>query len=154
MRALERHDIWPRRTPYAVAGAVVALELGLASAGLMLGPEVGVGTTGWIVTAIGAALFTAFALYSLVLLRSRPGTPCGCGPGDRGVDKLVAGRAIALAATSWAVVIWRPALADPGFTAWEAAVVLEAALAFAVLTFVVPSALSRPTEATPREPAL
>lgn len=139
--ALATHG-WPAASRRPVAWTVIALEGGLGGAGVWLAGREPAGADGLLPAAFGV-LFVLFGVYTLMLLRRRPGVPCGCGLGGP-VSRVVVGRAFLLAAVAAVLVGARDTANSIELTGWQAAVVIEAAIAFSLLLLLLPEARGAP----------
>jgi hypothetical protein len=139
-----RADIAAQRLlpPSAVAAAVTLVELVLGGGLCLIAVGVVDGDalrrTGPL---LAAATFTGYAVYAAVLVRFRPGAPCGCGTAQRPVSVWAVARAAMLAGVA--------AIATGG-GAWthldtaQAAAVAVIALTSALALWILPDALHVP----------
>lgn len=122
-----------------VVYAVTGMELGTAAVGLAGVLDT---STAMIRSAalIAAVLYAGFAAYAIVLLRTHPDAPCGCGSGSEPVNVWTAARAAVLSMLAvWtAVGAERVHLAAPGT---ELAVALLAAVALGTMLWCLPPLL-------------
>lgn len=145
--ALAAHRILPPSLRAPVAVAVTALEglLGaLTGAALVDGraSPVLLGGTG------AAALFAGYAVYGWYVLRTRPRVPCGCASDGTPMSGWVVGRAGALAVLSVTAAAGSvPATSSNGA---HAAIVSLVSMVFAVLLWLLPTAMFDPEGSTTR----
>jgi len=140
--ALDDHRLWPREATRALAPAVAGIEFGAGLAmacGLLLGLE------GLLAGAssVAAALFLAFAAYSLWLWRARPLASCGCdGSGDPATAATVA-RAAILAVTALGAAATAGSTGDP-LDSYELATAILAGAGWGAIVWSLPGALAVP----------
>lgn len=125
-----------------VAGTVVLAELALGVSGsalIVLGLVDGP-TAATLMSATGV-LYASFAVYATVLLKARPGAPCGCGRRPTPVTGWVVARAAVLAGCSMAAAT---TVGSVGRVDAVAALVgATASLVIALLLWVLPDAMAR-----------
>ncbi|WP_049565301.1 MauE/DoxX family redox-associated membrane protein [Streptomyces sp. SBT349] len=140
--ALAAHRVLPARAVPLAAGAVTLAEglLGAAGTAALLGRH-RLGLT--VVLAAAAALFTCYALYTRHTLATGRGGPCGCSRAEVPLSGWVVGRAwaFALLALGGALVATGPGTPPEG--AAEATTAALAALTFAALLWVLPTAMAQ-----------
>lgn len=141
--ALRAHRVLPRAAAGPAAALVIAAEAGTGAAGAAAAPLRLDGTMR-AASAAAAVLFGLYAAYGAYVTRTRRGVPCGCAGGDAPMTGWVAGRAAALSLLALAGALHGP---PAGLTAYEAAVTVTAGLAFAVLLWTLPHAMT--TSRTP-----
>ncbi|WP_141583509.1 MauE/DoxX family redox-associated membrane protein [Actinomadura sp. WMMA1423] len=136
--AVREHRVLPAALAGTVAAAVIAAEalIGAAGAAALLlrldGPARAAGGA-------AAVLLALYALYGAHVARTRRGVPCGCGGDGTPMTGWVAGRAAALCALALAGALYGP----PAWsTAYESSVQVAAGLAFAVLLWTLPQAMT------------
>lgn len=142
--ALTAHRTMPAPFVWPVAVVVVAVE-GVLGAGVGYAALTGHAHALTLSGGAGAVLFAGYAAYSLLVLRARPGVPCGCSSG-RGGDAPMTGwvtvRAAALAVASLGAAVGAgPATRSSGA---HAVIVLLASAVFAVLLWTLPLAMVDP----------
>lgn len=131
-----------------VRPVAVAIAIGETGLGVLVLAASGYGEVGVARPAFGALtiVFLAFAAYSLVLTRWRPGVPCGCGGGDAPASGWVVLRAATYAigaATAWGAPGAVQSIGDahPG---WLTALIGSAIIAFAVILWALPASMRDP----------
>ena len=142
-RDIQHQDILPG--PEGLwAGAITTVELALGLA--LVVARVDVNWVDEVASLWGATtLFLSFGLFGYVLLRRRPGVPCGCGYSNGVVSAWTVGRAVALAAMCGiAAALSTSALPEPD----RVAVSTVVGLAIAILTWMLPPAMARPWAAS------
>ena len=147
---LRQQGLVPRRAVAAttVALPVVEVALGLAVVAAVHGWTTVPGTAPLAGT---AALYAAFACYTVTLLRRRDGrgVPCGCAATGADVTGVVPLRAATLACLALGAL-----MTSPSASAWPAPELLMAGLAtatFTVLLWTLPSALAQTGRANTKE---
>ena len=155
--ALRRQRLWPHGVEATVAWAVIVAEVAIGAAALagVIAAVTG-GSTALAAAALAAAacLLGAYAAYTTILLRVRPGAPCACAAVDAPVSPGVPARALALALVAGALARGQSELATLGLAYWEVALTVLSAASFAVLLLALPSALAGLRIARPRSGGL
>jgi hypothetical protein len=142
--ALTAHRTVPALLVRPVAVVAAALE-GVLGAGIGYAALTGHSRALTLSGGAGAVLLAGYATYSLLVLRARPGVPCGCSSG-RGGDAPMTGwvtvRAAVLAVASLGAAVGAgPATGSGGA---HAVIVLLASAVFAVLLWTLPLAMVDP----------
>jgi hypothetical protein len=142
--ALAAHRVVPGPLRWPVAVAAVTLEGALGAA---TGYALPAGRPHLLTLAAGGAaiLLAGYAGYTLYVLRTRPGVPCGCatGPGgDAPLSGWVVGRAAALALAAVAAAAGAAPATDSGGS--RTAITVLASVVFAVLLSLLPQAMFDP----------
>ena len=135
-RVLPPVSVWP----VAAGATLIELGLGAVLVSLAIGAVDG-GALRRTAPLLSAALFAVYAAYSTVLVRFRPGVPCGCGSSARPVSLWTALRAAVLCGVSLAAV-GASGLAE--MTVAESAAVTALALVSAGAIWTVPDAFHVP----------
>ncbi|AZM49720.1 methylamine utilization protein MauE [Streptomyces sp. WAC 06738] len=146
--ALTAHRLLPRRAVVPAARAATAAEGLLAVAGtaaLLAGHRAALAA----VLGAAALVFACYALYTGYALAAGRGGPCGCSRSDVPLSSWVAGRAWAFAGLAAVGAALAAGTGDPpgGRAEWTTAAL--AAVALAVLLWVLPAAMGRPAATTP-----
>ncbi|MQY08140.1 MauE/DoxX family redox-associated membrane protein [Actinomadura macrotermitis] len=131
--ALRAQRVLPAGLTVPGAALAIAAEAA-AGASVLAGLVSGAGAVLRLGMGLGAVLLAGYALYAAYVSRVRSGVPCGCAGDGTPMTGWVAARAAALAALALA-----GALAGP---APMRAVAVVAGLAFAVLLWTLPQAMS------------
>lgn len=140
--SLERHGLLPRRALWPTSVLVATSESVLGPLMLVeafVQPDLRF-------TALAAALlFVCYATYLGSVKRISPGVLCGCVGPEAEAGAVAITRALACAGLSLLAAIFGPNALAPA----HVALVLEAALATALLLYVLPSAISPPSLGDP-----
>ncbi|WP_149262303.1 MauE/DoxX family redox-associated membrane protein [Actinomadura sp. K4S16] len=136
--AVRAHRVLPAALAGAVAAAVIAAEalIGAAGAAALL---LRLDGTARAAGGAAAALLALYAVYGAHVARTRRGVPCGCGGAGTPMTGWVAGRAAALCALALPLALHGP---PAGPTAYEWSIEVAAGLAFAVLLWTLPHAMT------------
>jgi hypothetical protein len=130
--------VWP------IAVLAVALE-GVLGVDIGYAVLTGQGRTLTLAAGAAAILLAGYAAYSLLVMRTRPGVPCGCSSGrggDAPMTGWVAVRATALALASLGAAAGAGSAADSHGA--HIAITLLASAGFAVLLWTLPLAMFDP----------
>ncbi|WP_067226362.1 MauE/DoxX family redox-associated membrane protein [Streptomyces sp. NBRC 109706] len=142
--ALRAHRVLPARAvPLAARAATLAeglLGVGLAAA-LIGRHRLGLATA----LAASGALFVCYALYARHTLATGRGGPCGCSRAEVPMSNWIVGRAWTFAVLAFGGAALVAGRASPPDGAAETTTSALAALTFAALLWVLPSAMARPT---------
>ena len=140
---LEKHGTFPHRLAASVAAVVAAGELTIGICGFVtaiLGLDAALAVLG-----VGATLvYGSYAVYSGVLMRARPGVPCGCSPRRADPISLIT---VIRAGVLAVVTLLAVTLGGAGVqieSVPEAVFLLSASGALALLAWGLPAALSEP----------
>ncbi|XRQ13424.1 MauE/DoxX family redox-associated membrane protein [Actinomadura welshii] len=136
--ALRAHGTLPRAATGPAAALVVAAET-LAGAGGAVALVLWLDGPMRAASGAAAVLFGLYAVYGTYVARTRRGVPCGCAGGDAPMTGWVAGRAAALAALALTGALHGP---PTGLAPYELTVTVTAGLAFAVLLWTLPHAMT------------
>lgn len=141
--ALHAHGVLPERAVRLAAGATVLAEglLGAAGTAALLGRQRPALAA---VLGASAVLFTCYALYTRHALATGRGGPCGCSRADVPLSGWVVGRAWTFAALALGAAVLVAGPATPPTGPAEVATATLVALAFAVLLWVLPAAMTQP----------
>ncbi|HEX2295837.1 MAG TPA: MauE/DoxX family redox-associated membrane protein [Actinomycetota bacterium] len=148
MAALSAQRVVPQALVPACAVVLILFELSLG--GTVVSVLLTGDTSAAYRLAVGATagLYGLFAAYSLIVLRFRPGAPCGCGSDLTPITGWVVARAGLYAVLSLgALRLDGGPLSIPNVS--EASLLIMASASLAILLWIFPSAVSRSGRAMP-----
>jgi hypothetical protein len=144
-QSIASHRVWPDALESLLAPAVTMVELGI---GVLGGYLAFTGGRDQFIVALSVAatsLFASYALYSLYLLRRRPGAPCGCSSAGGEVSEWVVIRAGLLAAIALVLLLGiNEGVGVRLLSPVRATIVIAAAVATGVIIWNLPAAMSNP----------